>query len=299
MIVSSVPRTMSALRRLAVPVLVLLAWDVLVTVAYLTHVAGLDGISIQYTLFGTAVALFLGFLVNAAYARWWEARTLWGSVVNQSRNLAREAVTMLDDDAPRARREIGPEIVRAQIAYVHVLRTALRTQAPPPELEIYLSAAAHRRVLAATNKQTAVLLEIGRLLTEAHRLGMIGDVARSQVEGTLSLLTDAQGGLERIKNTPLPVHYRFLPSFFARAFCVVLPFAIVKELQWLTPVGSGLVGMMFLLAVLVGNELADPFSDDIHDVPMTTLARTIEIDLLQTIGDTAPTAVTAVDEVLW
>ena len=84
------------------------------------------------------------------------------------------------------------------------------------------------------------------------------------------------------------MQYRFLPSFFARTFCVILPFAMAQDLRWLTPVGSGLVGMMFLLAVQVGRDLADPFRDQIHDVPMTAITRTIEIDLLETIGGAVP-----------
>jgi putative membrane protein len=128
---------------------------------------------------------------------------------------------------------------------------------------------------------------------------MIDDFARVQVESTLSVLTDAQGGLERIKKTPLPVQYRLLPSFFARTFCIILPFAVYQDLQWWTPIGSGLVGMMFLLAVQVGKDLADPFSDDVHDVPMTAISRTIEIDLLEMIGADAPGPVNPVGQVLW
>ena len=299
MITSRLPRTPAAWRPLLAPTIVLLTWDVGVTIAFTLDWIGFGGIEIQYTLYGTAIALFLGFMVNAAYARWWEARTLWGSIVNHSRNLAREATTLLDDTVPDARPEIVPAMVRAQIAYVHSLRTSLREQESPPEVEVYLDEPALHRVRSATSAPTATLAHIGRLLAEAHRRGMVDDVARVQVETTLSVLTDAQGGLERIKRTPLPVQYRFLPSFFARVFCLILPFAIYQDLQWWTPVGSGLVGMMFLLAVQVGRDLADPFLDGVHDVPMTAICRTIEIDLLELIGTDAPEAVTPVNEVLW
>jgi len=288
-----------AWRGLIGPIALMLAWDVAVTWAYMHGWLGFRDITIQYTLYGTAVALFLGFMVNAAYARWWEARTLWGLVTNHSRNLAREATTLLDPSVPDARPALIGEMVRAQIAYVHVLRTSLRGQEPPPELELYTSEEAGARIRAATNKPNATLNETGALLAEARRRGMVEELPRVQVESTLAILADGQGGLERIKNTPLPVQYRFLPSFFARTFCVVLPFAIVQDLQWLTPIGSGLVGIMFLLAVQVGKDLADPFRDKIHDVPMTAITRTIEIDLLETIGDRAPERITPHREVLW
>lgn len=299
MIVSGVPASVSAWRDLAVPVVVMLVWDVGVTWAYMQGWLGFDHLTIQYTLYGTAVALFLGFMVNAAYARWWEARTLWGSITNHSRNLAREAVTLLDTTVPDARPEIVEEMVRTQVAYVHTLRTSLRAQETPAELPTYLSGEALVRVEAATNRPNAALNEIGRLLTEARRRDMVEPFPRVQMESTLAIIADAQGGLERIKNTPLPVQYRFLPSFFARTFCVVLPFAIVQDLQWLTPIGSGLVGIMFLLAVQVGRDLADPFRDSVHDVPMTAIARTIEIDLLETIGEPSPDRVVPRNEVLW
>ena len=299
MITSRLPRTVPAWRPLIVPLVVLLTWDVAVTVAFKLGWIEFEGITIQYTLYGTAIALFLGFMVNASYARWWEARTLWGSIVNHSRNLARQATTLLDDSVPQARPEIVGEIVRAQIAYVHALRTSLRLQPLAKEVDVYLGGEALETVRAATSAPTATLTHIGRLLAEARRRGMVDDIARVQIETTLSTLTDAQGGLERIKKTPLPVQYRFLPSFFARAFCIILPFAIYKDLQWWTPLGSGLVGMMFLLAVQVGRDLADPFVDRVHDVPMTAICRTIEIDLLEMIGSEAPDAVAPVRQVLW
>ncbi|WP_286690443.1 MULTISPECIES: bestrophin family ion channel [unclassified Aeromicrobium] len=299
MITSRLPRSASVWRPLLVPTIMLLTWDVGVTVAFQLNWFEFPGITIQYTLYGTAIALFLGFMVNAGYARWWEARTLWGSIVNHSRNVAREATTLLDPTVPNARRELGPDMVRAQIAYVHSLRTSLRQQDPPPEIDRYLSRDAAVRVKNASSGPTATLTHLGRLLAEARRRGMIDDFARVQVESTLSVLTDAQGGLERIKKTPLPVQYRLLPSFFARTFCIILPFAVYQDLQWWTPIGSGLVGMMFLLAVQVGKDLADPFSDDVHDVPMTAISRTIEIDLLEMIGADAPGPVNPVGQVLW
>ncbi|MCL8250432.1 MULTISPECIES: bestrophin family protein [Aeromicrobium] len=299
MITSRLPMTTTAWRPLLVPVAVLLAWDVGVTIAFQVGWIEFRGITIQYTLYGTAIALFLGFMVNASYARWWEARTLWGSIVNHSRNLARQTTTLLDTTVPHARPGIVDEMVRAQIAYVQSLRTSLRGQPLAPEVEVYLDEAAVAGVRRATNAPTAVLSHLGRLLAEAHRCGMVSDIARVQVESTLSVLTDSQGGLERIKKTPLPVQYRFLPSFFARAFCLVLPFAVYKDLQWWTPVGSGLVGVMFLLAVQIGRDLADPFLDRVHDVPMTAICRSIEIDLLEMIGAETPEAVGPVNEVLW
>jgi putative membrane protein len=272
---------------------VLVVWDVLVTVLYFQRPEWFKATNFPFTLFGSAIALFVGFAVNAAYNRWWEARTLWGQVVNSSRSLARQAVVLIDDPA------VSTEVVHAQIAYVHALRTSLRGQPLPEEALLRLRPEAAVAVGRASNKPSAVLLAADRGVSRARAAGDVGEISRTQLEESFVALSNAQGGLERIRNTPLPVHYRVLPTLFARVFCLVLPFAVVEDLGWATPVGSGLVGVMFLLAIKVGQDLAEPFRDGVHDIPMTTLCRTIEIDLTQVLGERSPDQLGAVDDVLW
>ena len=271
----------------------LVLWDVLVTVVYFQRPGWFETANFPFTLFGSAIALFVGFAVNAAYNRWWEARTLWGQVVNSSRSLARQAVVLIDEPTT------SEEVVHAQIAYVHALRTSLRGQPLPQEAIARLRPGAVQSVQAATNKPSAVLLAADRAVSRARAAGHVEEISRSQLEESFVALSNAQGGLERIRNTPLPVHYRVLPGLFARVFCVVLPFAVVQDLGWATPIGSGLVGVMFLLAIKVGQDLAEPFRDGVHDIPMTSLCRTIEIDLTQVLGEDSPEQLGAVDDVLW
>lgn len=298
-IVARIPRPVHAWRPLVVPFVVLLAWDIGVTVLWYAEPTRFMGLELQFSLFGSAIGLFIGFMVNAAYGRWWEARTLWGQVVNSSRTLARELLVLLDSTDPRADPELPAALIRAAVAHPHLLRAALRQQPMPPEAAKYLTPAALEHVSRATNKPNPVLTVIAGGLSHARSIGMVGELSVLQVESSLVALTDAQGGLERIKNTPLPVQYRFLPRFVSIVFSAILPFAIVEDLGWATPVGSGLVSLMFLLALQVGDELAEPFVDGIYDVPMTALCRTIEIDLVEMIGDPAPPRVTPVDQVLW
>ncbi|GAB2570130.1 bestrophin family protein [Microlunatus antarcticus] len=299
MILNEKQLPLRAWRTLAVSVSALLVWDVLVTALYLDDTTHFEAIDIQFTLFGTVIALFVGFTVNAAYGRWWEARTLWGQVVNSSRSLARQALVLIDERGPDATPGLADQVVRNQIAYVHVLRTFLRGQPLAAEAGRFLRPEALTRVEAANNRQTAILVETDRLLSEAYRNGMVGELSRLELEAALVALTDAQGGLERIKNTPLPVQYRFLPRFFSRLFCLILPFAVVEDLGWLTPLGSGLVGLMFLMAVQIGDQLGNPFADTVYDVPMTAIARTVEIDLTQMLGDEPPRPVEPVEQVLY
>ena len=299
MIVSRVPRVGHAFRKIAVPLICLFLWDVVVTIVYFKVTPHVRPIELQFSLFGSALALFIGVSVNAAYGRWWEARGLWGLMINASRNVAREALTFCDETMPNARVGLGREIARAQIAYVNVLRASLRGEPTPPEARTYLAPERAASLETMVNKQNAILTDIGRLAAEAHRLGMLDPFARVRIDTTLVDIANAQGGMERIKNTPLPSQYRFFPSFFAKVFCVILPFAVVQDLGVYTPVGSALVGLMFLMAVEIGLDLMDPFAGSIYDVPMSAMCRTVEIDLLQMMGEPAPEKIRPVDDVLW
>ncbi len=299
MIVSRVPRIGHAFREIAVPLFFLFLWDVVVTVIYFKVTPHVRPIELQFSLFGSALALFVGVSVNAAYGRWWEARGLWGLMINASRNVARQALTFCDETVPNARVGLGREIARAQIAYVNVLRASLRGQPTPVEAKTYLAPEWAASLETMVNKQNAILTDIGRLAAEAHRLGMLDPYARVRIDTTLVDIANSQGGMERIKNTPLPSQYRFFPSVFAKIFCVILPFAVVQDLGIYTPIGSALVGLMFLMAVEIGLDLMDPFADTIYDVPMTSMCRTVEIDLLQMMGDPAPEKIKPVDNVLW
>jgi hypothetical protein len=109
------------------------------------------------------------------------------------------------------------------------------------------------------------------------------------MESVLVDIANSQGGMERLKNTPLPNQYRFIPAFFTRLFCVLLPIGLVETLGFATPVGSSIAGLMFLAALQIGDDLVDPFSDTVHDLPLSAMCRTIEIDLLQAIGDPTQT----------
>ena len=122
----------------------------------------------------------------------------------------------------------------------------------------------------------------------------------AQFDGTLAALGNMQGGAERIKNTPLPRQYTIFPKVFVQLFCVLLPLAQVTDLGIATPLGSTLVGFLFLALDRVGADLENPFENDIYDVPLTSITRTIEINLRQALGlKNVPAPLEPVDGVLW
>ena len=287
------------LRSVGRPLAVLLAYDIAVTALYVfwdqRWVAVQD---LPLSLLGSAIAVVLGLRNNVAYARWWEARSLWGSAVNNSRSFARGVLALLGgSDAAAAR---GPALVRLQIAWAHALRFALRRQDPWSELEQLLPAAALARVRGAANVPSALQAELGRSLAEADRAGRLDSVRLAALDSTLSELANAQGGLERIKNTPLPRQFEQFPRVFVGAYCLLLPVGLVHELGAATPFGSTVIGVAFYVLDQIGRDLEDPFEGTVHDVPMAAITRTIEVDLRQMLGEQeAPRPLAPVDGVLW
>ena len=299
MIISSTPRFSRFASKILAPLAILFVWDVVVTIAFFWLKPTITLLEIPLSLFGTALALFLGFRDNAAYARWWEARSLWGLMINASRNLARQVLSLTNDIADPRKDGLLRAMIHAQIAFVHQLRCALRGQEEGPEIALYLAPEHRDRLGTVANKPNAILTEIAMLASEAFRSGVIDRFERVRIETTLVDIANAQGGMERIKRTPMPSQYRFYPALFARLFCIILPFAVVRDLGLYTPIGSAIVGLMFLILLQIGDDLTDPFSNDVYDVPMTAMCRTIEIDLLQMLGEPAPDPVLPSRGVLW
>lgn len=294
MIVTATPRMTHIVHEVWKPLALLFAWDVAVTAFYLAY--PFKAPSLPLALFGSALALFLGFRDNSAYERWWEGRILWGAIINASRSLARAARNFLPD--PEAH-DLKRTIVLRQIAYVNALRCQLRRQPADEEVLRFLSRGEADFALARTNIANGIVDGTGRRIDLARREGWIDTIQQTQMEAVLVDIANAQGGMERIKNTPLPNQYRFFPTLFTHLFCILLPIGLVETLGIATPLGSTVAGLMFLAVLRIGDDLVDPFANTVHDVPMTAMCRTIEIDLLQAIGDEAPAPIQPVAGVLW
>ncbi|GBQ89920.1 hypothetical protein AA23498_0742 [Acetobacter nitrogenifigens DSM 23921 = NBRC 105050] len=258
--------------------LVLGAWDFLVVILFqVFHQEWMEQPALPISLIGSAIALFMGVRNNSAYARWWEGRALWGSITNNSRSLGRQAGTILGGRA---------DLVMAMAAYPHALRQALGSVDASEDVNRLLPQDMAERIKGWRNQPNGILFQIGLGVTEeSTKLGIDGAL-HGQIDRILSDLANAQGGLERIRNTPLPVQFSAVPKVLANVFCIVLPLSTVQTLGWITPLGSSLVGLLFVVLDKIGADLEDPFIDSVHALPMEAMARTIEIDLLQSIKET-------------
>jgi putative membrane protein len=270
--------------------LVLFAWDVIVVLLFqVAHRPWMDQPSLPTSLIGSVLVLFLSVRNNAAYARWWEARTLWGAVTNNARSFSRQMAALIGG---------APDLTRAMVAYAHALRGALQSVDVTADLQRLLPPDLAACIQGRRNKPNAILYEIGVSLRHLAEERAVHPAALAAVDRILSDISNAQGGLERIRNTPLAIQFSALPGVLVRAFCLVLPLSMVQELGWITPLGSTVVGFLFLALDEIGLDLEDPFTDSPHALPMLTMTRAIEIDLLQSLGEPAPEPIRVTEGVL-
>jgi putative membrane protein len=271
----------------------LLVFDSTVTAFYVFGGAAFLAVpSLPLSMVGAALSLFLAFRTKSAYDRWWEARTLWGGLVNSSRTLARQSLTLMrDGEASAELRAVQRRLILLQICYVHSLRCHLRNQNPDAELRTRLDDKTLQFVRRHKNVPSALLLEMGNVLQQAFDRGWLDTYRWTAMDATLTDLTDIQGGCERIKNTPLPKQYDYFPRVLVTFFCVLLPFGLVEGLRLLTPIASTSLSFMFIALDRIGREIETPFENSVHDTPMTSLSRTIEINLRQLMGEEHPNEV--------
>ncbi len=291
----------TSLTRTLPRILVITLFSVAVTITELYF--GFETYSLTVTpfsLIGVALAIFLGFRNNAAYDRYWEGRKLWGGLVNTSRSLTRQVTNLIvHDEDPAALKDFHREIVYRIIAYVHALRHHLRDSSPHQDLEAFLPEEDLERLGSQKNIPLFLLRRIGERLHWAWQQGWIDTFHVTILENSLVSLTDIQGACERIKNTPIPFAYTVLTHRIVAFYCFTLPFGIIKTVGGLTPVVVFLISHAFFGLDDIGDEIEDPFGTDPQLLPLTTLSRTIEVNLLQHLDESpVPELLKPVDGVL-
>jgi putative membrane protein len=295
---------LQTIQYVGMPLVGLLAYDIVIVIAYQRgHLKWAALEEIPLSLFGSVIGVILAFRNSTSYARWWEARTLWGSIVNNSRSWGRLVTTTLrkkDEVSSGEFEQAKRKMVYYQIAWVHALRQHLRRLDPLSEIHSVLAEDEVAALRNQKNVPVAIQQWQSALLQIALDRGWLDMAQWHAMNQSLDDLVDAQGGAERIKNTPMPRQYDYLPQICANIFCFLLPLAMVSSLGWFTPLGSTLVGFIFLALDKIGRDLEDPFDNTIHDIPLTSITRTIEINLRQMLGETTlPEAVVPVNDILW
>jgi ion channel-forming bestrophin family protein len=235
-----------------------------------------------YEFAGAVLGALLVIRTNAGLDRWYEARKLWGGIVNESRNLAILVVA----NGPKAG-DWCRETVRWIDAFGHVTRRSLRGQKNLAEIEDLIGIEATERLALAEHKPVAVSLKIAMLLREARDAGNLDSYAYVRAEEQRCLLMDHLGGCERILKTPLATAYVILIRRFIVVFLVTLPFALLRRVEWMTPFITLLVAYPILALDHIADDLQHPFSTkSINHLPLNDITTTIETNVLALLGET-------------
>lgn len=308
----------------------------IVTVLY--EIVGLTWLMLPWTpiaLVGTAVAFLIGFQNNAAYGRIWEARKIWGGIVNTSRTwtmMIKDMVTNEHAKSHKSLDDLNGEIktlVYRHIAWMTALRHAMRQRKPwetfaahktnqewlkmlnipehkhtvEEELDHLLSKEELSHVMTKTNKPAALLAIQSTHIRKLKEEGHIWEFSFLELEAILKELFDLQGKSERIKNFPYPRQYATLTYDFVNAFNLLIPFGVIPEFAkigenlsvahpvlggyfvWLSIPFSAMISWVFNTMQRIGTAGENPFEGSANDVPISTIARGIEIDLREMLDE--------------
>lgn len=228
---------------------------------------------------GAALGLLLILRTNAGYDRWWEARKLWGGIVNQTRNIVIGALAYGPNDPAWRHR-----VVRWTAAFPHVSRCSLRGEVPDAAVLSLLGDADFARLQAAEHKPSFVAMEIGRVLREAVHDQTLDRFPFLQIDRDRAALIDHVGACERILKTPLPLVYAIKIRRFLALFLLILPFALLHRTasDWLIPLVTALVAYPLIALDQIGIELQNPYAKaNLSHLPLDDICVTIERNLTQ------------------
>ncbi|MBC7888082.1 MAG: multidrug transporter [Ferruginibacter sp.] len=283
---------------------------------YFFHVKWLVIPWVAIGLVGTAAAFVVGFKNTQTYSRLWEARQIWGSIINTSRTWAIMSRDMVYDD-----RAVIQALVYRHLAWLTALRYQLREpriwenmlqksnveyakiyKVPEKEVSLeealthFLSPEEKEYILSKKNRATQVISLQSRHLKELKDTGKISEFNFIELERILATLYDHQGRSERIKNFPYPRQFATINQMFIRLFVSMLPFGILQEFSklsiehgewfiWLTVPCSLIVAWVFYIMERIGQSTENPFEGGPNDVPISNISRTIEIDLREMLDE--------------
>lgn len=237
-------------------------------------------------ILGTVISLLLGFRSNQAYDRWWEARQIWGAIVNDSRTLARQILSFTESQYEEDEvQQMRQRMIRRQIAWCYALGQSLRRLSPTSGLDKFLSRRDLENLSRYNNVPMALLDQQARDLRRGLEEGYFNRYQQIELDRTLTRLCDSMGKCERIKNTVFPSTYSSYIHFSLLLFICMLPFGVIDYFGFLEVPLVVAISACFLLIEKMAIHLQDPFENKPTDTPMTAIAATIEKDLRQLLHD--------------
>ena len=219
--------------------------------------------STGHSLIGTALSLLLVFRTNSSYDRFWEGRKQWGGIVNECRNLSRQASVWLASDPA-----LMKEVIGWTIAFPFATKQRLR-RATGIGTDL---AGVHASDITLVEAAEHVPLAVARVITNrvllAQKLGLINESQLKSLDYNIELLVDYCGACERIHTTPLPFAYSVHLRRVLIVYCLTLPLALVKDFGWATVLATLLISYALYGVEEIGVEIEDPFGFEANDLPI-------------------------------
>lgn len=274
---------------------------------------------------GTAVAFYVGFKNSQSYDRLWEARKIWGSVINSSRSwaVAVKSFSYHPDLSKEELHRIKKDLIYRHIAWIYTLRHQLlvptqwehislhhgfgrfnrrrlerfglglfQEEVDAVRMDKYLPEAEQLAKHNYANLATQLLDIQSETLAELNRKDILTIRKQIELQEIIKEFFDHQGRAERIKKFPFPRQYGSMSFLFVCLFIFLLPLGMMGEFAklgewgvWLSIPFGILIGWMYVLMELIGDYSENPFEGLMNDIPMLSICRTIEIDLLQMLGE--------------
>lgn len=231
-----------------------------------------------FTLFGIALAIFLGFRNTVSYDRFWEGRKLWGALLNDTRSLARQSHTLIDGVDYEKQRT---HFIQMLAALVHALKHQLRETNPDADLERLLMNSYNKKLQTAVFKPIVILKELGIWVSRAKNDGKLDSITQVAFDENLNKLSDIIGGCERIASTPIPYTYSVLLHRTVYIYCFLLPFGFGESMLWTLPFIIVFIAYTFVALEAIADELENPFGIEPNDLALDTMSAMIENTLME------------------
>lgn len=277
---------------------------------------------VPVALLGTAAAFISGFKNTQTYNRTWEARQVYGAIINNSRAFGMMARDFIRASDPIKQSSLEREIIYRHFAWLTAMRFQLRETKSwenvktksynreylqyysvpewestlEEELKPLLTAEELNYILSTKNRATQIIAQQSAQIKLLNEEGLLSDYNYVALENQLKELYDQQGKCERIKNFPYPRQFSSINLYFTNALCLLLPLGFLGEFSklaeksgdwiiWLTVPFSMLLGWVFLVLEQIGESTENPFEGNANDIPITQISRNIEIDLREMLGE--------------
>lgn len=225
---------------------------------------------------GVIMGLILVFRINTGYDRWWEARKLWGSVVNCSRNLAIVIVSYVES------REERDKMIGLIAAMPYLMKNNLRGDSSIKEVKHLLPDTIYTELPAWQHKPNLISATQALILFQLQNSGKLNQFSFLKAEELREAIIDCQGACERILKTPMPFVMAIKSRRFILLFLIILPIALVNYSAYISPMIVALVGYALFSLDQIGVELQNPFSiNNLSHLPLNDICRTIENNVME------------------